>query len=65
MEIFRWDMDGDGLIDCVSARATVPTVGTPQGQLVWFSNPGQNVFEQTWEEHVVASGPDIMIDVRK
>mmetsp|Transcript_32794 Transcript_32794/g.56066 ORF Transcript_32794/g.56066 Transcript_32794/m.56066 type:complete len:427 (-) Transcript_32794:63-1343(-) len=56
-----WDMNGDGLMDCVSARATVPTFKPPQGELVWFENPGDNFFSTTWEEHVLASGPDIMI----
>lgn len=56
-----WDMNGDGLFDCVTARATVPTFGPSKGELVWFENPGTNYFGQTWEEHIVASGPDIMI----
>jgi len=56
-----WDMNGDGLEDCVTARATVPTNGPSQGELVWFENPGSNQLSQTWQEHVVSSGPDIMI----
>ena len=56
-------MNGDGLVDCVSARATVPTFGSPQGELVWFQNPGTNQFSTTWETHVVSPGPDIIIHV--
>jgi len=57
-----WDMDGDGLEDCVSARA-YDDGSQSQGQLIWFKNPGSNPLGVFWEEHVLAEGPDIMIEL--
>ena len=56
-------MDGDGLVDSVSARATVPTFGSPKGELVWFKQPASNALGQTWAETVIGNGPDVMIHV--
>jgi hypothetical protein len=56
----EWDVDGDGLKDIVTARSTMPMVGTPQGELLWLENPGSASAESTpWQEHVIASGPDV------
>ncbi len=56
-----YDMDKDGLMDCVTARATKPTDGNGQGELVWYKQPKSNPFGQEWQIFVLASGPDIFI----
>jgi hypothetical protein len=33
------DVDGDGLVDVVAARATKPLVGKEGGELVWMRQP--------------------------
>ena len=56
----EWDVNGDGLKDIVTARSTMPMVGTPQGELLWLENPGPAAPESTpWVEHVIAAGPDV------
>ena len=61
------DMDQDGKLDIVAARATVPmTGGKPQGELIWLRQPDQNATSASWEETTVVSGPDvdfIMVDL--
>ena len=61
-----FDVDGDGLIDVLAARATKPLVEAPQGELVWMRQP--NVVAPLapgalpWEEKVLVSGawsPDV------
>lgn len=56
-----YDMDKDGLLDCVTARATKPSDGNGQGELVWYKQPKTNAFGQPWEIFVLTSGPDIFI----
>ncbi|PVD27026.1 hypothetical protein C0Q70_12176 [Pomacea canaliculata] len=57
----QWkDMNGDGLLDIVTCRAEKPIVGSAQGQLVWFEHPKTNPLGQTWQAHVIGSGPDSM-----
>jgi len=55
------DMDGDGRLDIVAARATVPmTGGKPQGELLWLKQPAANATNgASWEETVVVAGPDV------
>lgn len=33
------DVDGDGLVDVVAARATKPLIGKEGGELVWLRQP--------------------------
>lgn len=52
-------MDGDGKLDIVGARATVPTSGgSPEGELMWLKQPA-NWKSVPWVETVAASGPDV------
>jgi hypothetical protein len=62
MALWR-DMNGDGVLDIVSAQATKPIFGSGGGRLVWLENPGTaggplvNTF--TWALHDLMSGPDV------
>jgi len=51
------DMDGDKLLDIVSARANKPLLGSGKGELVWFKNPG--TLTTTWKEKIITTGPDV------
>lgn len=33
------DIDGDGLVDVLAARASKPLLGSPGGELVWMKQP--------------------------
>jgi hypothetical protein len=51
------DMDGDGRLDILTARAQKPIIGSAQGELLWLKNdPSNNGF---WKETVIAQGPDV------
>ena len=58
--VFR-DMNGDGKMDIITARATKPIVfGHTGGQLLWLEQPSSNPLENVpWTEHVLADGPDV------
>jgi hypothetical protein len=58
-----YDMDNDGLLDCVTARAYVPALGTPQGNLLWYKQPDSAHLDGEWDEFVVGNGPDVFIQV--
>ena len=51
------DMDGDGDLDIITARALFPLVpipfvaAGPKGELVWLENPGSSA-QGPWTEHV-------------
>ena len=47
------DMDGDGDLDVLTARAKVPMIGEKKGELIWFENGNQ------WSEHYLTAGPDV------
>lgn len=55
------DVNGDGLLDVVAARAIAPS--TRQGELIWLEHPTTNALSNTtdhpWAEHVVCPGPDV------
>jgi hypothetical protein len=51
------DMDGDGRLDILTARAHKPMIGPAQGELLWLKNdPSTRGF---WKETVIAQGPDV------
>lgn len=59
----QWvDMDGDGWLDILTARANGVFKFT--GELLWFKNPGQEG-QYPWTEHVLATGPDVFIETYK
>ena len=59
MVIWR-DMNGDGLLDIVTARAFDPLfVGKPSGQLIWLEQPKDSPLTNLpWVEHSLADGPE-------
>jgi len=64
-----YDMNGDGKLDIVAARATVPMspFAKPAGELIWLEQPssgsiinnGTSTDATAWNEHVVVAGPDV------
>jgi len=62
-KVVWYDMNQDGRLDLVTARATAPS--NPAGELVWFNQPAEGAFSNAsftaspWEVHVVTSGPDV------
>jgi len=61
------DMDGDGDLDVLTARAIKPLLeGDAYGELVWLENPGaaHDDGTSTWPLHsIVAPGPGVYFDV--
>lgn len=56
------DMNGDGRLDALTARAHKPLLGTGRGELLWLEQPADSPLASApWEEHVVVSGPDVII----
>ena len=54
------DINGDGALDILTARATKPIFfGSEGGELLWYENPGPkgNLYS-AWKEHVLLKGPD-------
>lgn len=53
------DMNGDGLLDIVTARAHLPLIGNPSGQLLWLEQPKSNPLDNVpWAEHSLSDGPE-------
>lgn len=52
-----WDVNGDGHLDIITARAHKPVIGAHKGELLWLENPGSTF--KTWKEHVIGEGPDV------
>lgn len=57
------DVDADGALDLVCARARKPIIGAPGGELVWLKSPGAarglEPASAPWPMAVLASGPDV------
>jgi hypothetical protein len=59
------DMNGDGRLDIVTARARANPLGKPGGEMVWLENPGADA-GGPWAEHHLVDGPDVhfkMVDL--
>lgn len=53
------DMNNDGLLDVVTARANDPLFGTPSGQLLWLEQPKTDPLTNVpWTEHPLVDGPE-------
>lgn len=52
------DMNGDGRLDALTARARRKMLGGGEGELVWLEQPADDP-RQVWQEHVIAHGPDV------
>ena len=51
------DMNGDGLLDAVTARAKKPLIGASDGEILWLEQPKTNA-KSEWKEHLIVKGPD-------
>lgn len=56
--ILWMDINGDGHIDGITARANKPIIGRSKGELLWLENPGSNHLER-WKEHVINDSSDV------
>lgn len=57
-KIVWYDVDGDGLLDIVAARATAPK--PTGGELIWLKQPSHNASSiHAWAETVITQGPDV------
>ena len=52
------DMNGDGRLDALTARANKSVFGGSDGELVWFEQP-KTLTKGPWVEHIIAKGPDV------
>lgn len=57
----EFDVNRDGHLDIVTARALKPMFGQPDGELLWLENPGPGLItsNKPWKEHVIGRGPDV------
>jgi hypothetical protein len=56
------DINGDGRLDLLAARATVPTLPWKKkaADLVWLEQPASGAMGGSWAEHLIVSdGPDV------
>lgn len=61
------DIDGDGLLDVVTARCqyAVWPWAKKQGELVWLKQPSKDALSgDSWQEHPMGEGPDFLFCVR-
>lgn len=63
---FWHDVNGDGKMDVIAARATVPRIpvpwNNPKGDLIWIEHPSSgDPLKSSWAEHplVTDNGPDV------
>ena len=57
----QWlDVNGDGRMDVMAARARKPSEGNATGELVWLEQPATSGAGASWTTHIItdASGPD-------
>ena len=53
------DMNGDGLLDAVTARTISPLFGKAAGQLLWLEQPKTDPLKNVpWTEHALTDGPE-------
>lgn len=52
------DMNGDGRLDVVTARARKGLMSGGTGEILWLENPAEST-RGPWTEHVIAEGPDV------
>jgi hypothetical protein len=53
------DMNGDGRLDLLTARANKPLFGASKGELLWLEQPASGALSSEWTEHVLGEGPDV------
>ena len=52
------DMNHDGRLDIVTARANKPTFGSASTEMLWLEQPASPLKDK-WIEHTMISGPDV------
>ena len=57
------DMNGDGLLDAITARAKKPMIGRASGELLWLEQPVNNK-AGVWKEHIMVNGPDVHFRIK-
>jgi len=60
----RWhDVNGDGLLDIITARATKPLIGSGSGELIWYQQPASDPLSGPWAVNHLADGPDFLFEL--
>lgn len=59
------DINKDGKIDILTARATKPIRAPEDGELIWLEHPTEGSWKGQWKEHFIAKGPDVSFVVDK
>lgn len=57
------DVDGDGLLDIVTAGANKPLIGSGYGSLYWLKQPASNPLGQAWTQTKLVDGPDVFFQI--
>jgi hypothetical protein len=52
------DMNNDGKLDIITARANKPMFGGGKGEIIWLEQPA-NPLTDDWKEHFIGKGPDV------
>ncbi|XP_065183542.1 uncharacterized protein LOC135814358 [Sycon ciliatum] len=59
-KIIWHDMNGDGRMDILTARADKPLLGSTKAELLWLEQPESNPLDSIWQEHsLLEGGPDV------
>jgi hypothetical protein len=53
------DINRDGRLDMIAARAKKSMFGPGVGELLWLEQPSLDALANPWQEHVIAQGPDV------
>jgi hypothetical protein len=54
-----YDVNGDGLMDVITARANKPIFGDTDGELLWLEHPTTDPFGGAWKMRMLVKGPDV------
>ena len=60
---FLLDMNNDGKLDVLTARANKPIIGASKGELLWLEQPNEKPLENSWKEHVLNKSSDVHFDL--
>lgn len=59
------DINKDGKIDILAARASKPIRAPEDGELIWLEHPKEGSWKGQWKEHFIVKGPDVNFVVDK
>jgi hypothetical protein len=58
------DVDGDGLLDMITAGANKPMFGATKSALYWLKQPTSNPMGQPWKQTtIMENGPDVFFSI--